>query len=92
MGKISKKQIEQQFDTLITQLEHNQITAKELRAELILLLEQLDFVELDFLGSRNDIVASFNRVFEAFLTSDYADDKNERTTAVILMHQLKTVL
>ncbi len=94
-NKIS--QIESRVRLLEEKLQNSDVSDLDYRKYLREILDDVnDLIEessnLFSLMSTKEVKKNLNIVFEAFITSDYADDRKQRTDAVLLFSELKLIL
>lgn len=94
----SNNQFLSELALLKNQFEKGDLSRDQYRAELIELLDnvnQLDAeewkAELTNISEPARLRKTFTNIFEAYLTSPYADDTSERNNAIVLFKHLKKI-
>tara|TARA_Y100001973_G_C5178214_1_gene323343 strand:+ start:922 stop:1218 length:297 start_codon:yes stop_codon:yes gene_type:complete len=91
------KALENKVIDLKNNLDHNNISDADYRSALRSALLDIEEIlenhnSLFNLASSKDLKQTLNRVEEAFLTSAYADDINNRIDSILLLKQLKLLV
>ena len=85
--------IEERLSQLKENIEADTLDVSQYKVSLLELLDVVKLLieennSLFTFDSKKNIKASLNNVLEAFLTSPYADNCEERTTAILLFKQI----